>query len=108
MTRWDREVAAELVGRHGCTEWINITTMVVDLLSSPRIGEYDLGTLSYIGGGGAPLPAAVGEKLEELTGTRYVEGYGLTRRWPRRTRTRPTGRSSSASGCRCSTWTPGS
>ena len=78
MTRWDREVAAQLVGRHGCTEWINITTMVVDLLSSPRIGEYDLGTLSYIGGGGAPLPAAVGERLEELTGTRYVEGYGLT------------------------------
>jgi fatty-acyl-CoA synthase len=78
MTRWDREVAAELVGRYGCTHWINITTMVVDLLSSPRIGEYDLGTLSYIGGGGAPLPAAVGQRLEELTGARYVEGYGLT------------------------------
>jgi fatty-acyl-CoA synthase len=78
MTRWDREVAAELVGRYGCTEWINITTMVVDLLSIPRIGEYDLGTLRYIGGGGAPLPAAVGERLEELTGERYVEGYGLT------------------------------
>lgn len=78
MTRWDREVAAELVGRYGCTEWINITTMVVDLLSIPRIGEYDLSTLRYIGGGGAPLPAAVGERLEELTGERYVEGYGLT------------------------------
>jgi fatty-acyl-CoA synthase len=78
MTRWDREVAAELVGRYGCTHWNNITTMVVDLLSSPRLGEYDLSTLSYIGGGGAPLPAAVGERLEELTGTRYVEGYGLT------------------------------
>ena len=71
-------MTAELVERYGCTHWINITTMVVDLLSSPRIGEYDLGTLSYIGGGGAPLPAAVGERLEELTGTRYVEGYGLT------------------------------
>jgi fatty-acyl-CoA synthase len=78
MTRWDREVAAELIGRYGCTEWINITTMVVDLLSIPRIGEYDLSTLSYIGGGGAPLPAAVGERLEEHTGARYVEGYGLT------------------------------
>ena len=71
-------MAAELVERYGCTHWINITTMVVDLLSVPRIGEYNLSTLSYIGGGGAPLPAAVGERLEELTGERYVEGYGLT------------------------------
>jgi fatty-acyl-CoA synthase len=78
LTRWDREVAAELVGRYGCTEWINITTMVVDLLSSPSFGEYDLSTLSYIGGGGAPLPAAVGERLEQITGARYIEGYGLT------------------------------
>ena len=51
---------------------------MVDFLSMPDVEKRDLSSLSYIGGGGAPLPRAVGEKLHELTGIRYVEGYGLT------------------------------
>ncbi len=78
MTRWDKGVAAELVQRHRCTHWNNISTMVVDFLSNPRIEEYDLSSFMVVGGGGAPLPEAVGEKLEELTGIRYMEGYGLS------------------------------
>ncbi|MCA1738231.1 MAG: AMP-binding protein, partial [Actinobacteria bacterium] len=30
MTRWDKETAAEIVQRYGCTHWTNISTMVVD------------------------------------------------------------------------------
>jgi fatty-acyl-CoA synthase len=78
MTRWDKETAAKIVQRYGCTHWTNISTMVVDFLSNPEIGEYDLSSFMSVGGGGAPLPAAVGEKLEELTGIRYMEGYGLS------------------------------
>ncbi|MBA2441343.1 MAG: long-chain fatty acid--CoA ligase [Rubrobacter sp.] len=78
MTRWDRELAARLVERHRCTHWTNISTMVVDFLANPEIEEYDLGSFEVVGGGGAPLPAAVGEKLHELTGIRYAEGYGLS------------------------------
>ena len=78
VTRWDRELAVELIERYQITHWTNISTMVVDLLSNPEIGERDLSSLAFVGGGGATLPAAVGEKLEELTGIRYAEGYGLT------------------------------
>ena len=78
MTRWDRKLAAELVQRHRITHWTNTSTMVVDFLSDPEIGEYDLSSFQFVGGGGAPLPEAVGEKLEELTGIRYAEGYGLS------------------------------
>ena len=60
MTRWNRDTAAFLIQRYGCTGWTNISTMMVDFLANPRIGEYDLHTLEGIGGGGAPLPAAVG------------------------------------------------
>jgi len=31
-----------------------------------------------VGGGGAPLPEVIGEKLFQLLGTRYTEGYGLS------------------------------
>lgn len=78
LTRWDRELAAELIQRYGITHWTNISTMVVDFLANPKIGDYDLSSLVVVGGGGAPLPAAVGEKLNDLTGLRYQEGYGLS------------------------------
>jgi len=78
MTRWDRELAAKLVERHCVTHWTNISTMVVDLLSNPEIGEHDLSSLQFVGGGGAAMPEAIGEKLEEVSGIRYAEGYGLS------------------------------
>lgn len=78
MTRWDREAAAALIQRYGCTGWTNISAMMVDFLANPNIGEYDLHTLEGIGGGGAPLPAAVGERLLAMTSLHYIEGYGLS------------------------------
>ena len=78
MTRWDRKVAAQLIQDLGITSWRNISTMVVDLLSEPTIDEYDLSSLAAIGGGGAPMPAAVAAKLQSKTGLQYAEGYGLS------------------------------
>ncbi|GAX89985.1 long-chain fatty acid--CoA ligase [Effusibacillus lacus] len=78
LTRWNRDTAAQVVERYECTHWTNISTMVVDFLSNPNLSNYNLASLSSIGGGGAPLPEAVGEKLFQLTGVRYAEGYGLS------------------------------
>lgn len=78
MTRWDRELAAELIQHYRVTHWINIATMAIDFLANPRAGEYDLSCLQLIGGGGAAMPAAVAERLHTLTGLSYVEGYGLS------------------------------
>ncbi|HLJ82395.1 MAG TPA: long-chain fatty acid--CoA ligase [Ktedonobacterales bacterium] len=78
MTRWNRDAAAELIQRERVTGWGNISTMMIDFLANPRIEEYDLSSLEGIGGGGAPLPAAVGERLLAMTGLHYVEGYGLS------------------------------
>src|SRR5690606_22916784 len=46
--------------------------------SSDLIGKYDLSSLMAISGGGAAMPAAVEERRDQLTGLRYVEGYGLS------------------------------
>lgn len=78
MTRWNRDTAAELIQRYRVTSWSNISTMMIDFLANPRIGEFDLSSLEGIGGGGAPLPAVVGERLLTMTGLQYVEGYGLS------------------------------
>jgi fatty-acyl-CoA synthase len=78
LTRWDRQAAVLAIEKYKCTHWTNITTMVVDLLNDPDIGSRDLSSLMVIGGGGAPLPEAVGKKLLDFTGLEYVEGYGMT------------------------------
>jgi fatty-acyl-CoA synthase len=78
LTRWDREAAITAIEKYRCTTWTNITTMVVDLLNHPDIRKRDLSSLMLIGGGGAPLPEALGKKLHEITGLYYVEGYGMT------------------------------
>jgi fatty-acyl-CoA synthase len=78
MPRWDRDAAAECVQRYQVTSWQAISTMVVDFLANPRIGEYDLSSLAGIRGGGAAMPEAVAVRLKALTGLEYVEGYGMS------------------------------
>jgi fatty-acyl-CoA synthase len=78
MCRWDRDVAAQLIQRYRLMSWTAIATMVIDFLANPRLPEYDLSSLKLVTGGGAAMPAAVGERLQQLVGAPYVEGYGLT------------------------------
>ena len=78
LTRWDRDVAARCIERHRVTVWQAISTMVVDFLAHPRLGDYDLSSLQGIRGGGAAMPEAVARQLKTLTGLDYVEGYGMS------------------------------
>jgi fatty-acyl-CoA synthase len=78
MPRWDRDLAGRLISRHKVTNWTNVPTMVIDLLGSPNFASYDLSSLVYIGGGGAAMPQAVAQRLQDQYGLRYAEGYGLT------------------------------
>ncbi|WP_408598751.1 long-chain fatty acid--CoA ligase [Limnohabitans sp.] len=78
MPRWDRELAGRLISNWQITHWTNIPTMVIDLLGSPNFDKFNLKSLVHIGGGGAAMPQAVAQRLWELYGLRYSEGYGLT------------------------------
>ena len=78
MPRWDRELAGRLISKWQITHWTNIPTMVIDLLGSPNFDKFNLTSLVHIGGGGAAMPQAVAQRLYELYGLRYSEGYGLT------------------------------
>jgi fatty-acyl-CoA synthase len=78
MSRWDRDTAAECIRRYRITGVQLISTMVVDLLSSPRVGEYDLSSVTRMSGGGAAMPDAIAQKMQDLLGIPYVEGYGMS------------------------------
>jgi fatty-acyl-CoA synthase len=78
LPRWDRNVAAELIKRYRISSMTVVPTMIVDLLSSPDVGNYDLSSIRHLGGGGAAMPEAVAQKLLDLCGITFVEGYGLS------------------------------
>lgn len=78
MPRWDRELAGRLFARHAITHWTCIPTMVIDLFASPNYKRFDLSSLRYIGGGGAAMPHAVAQRLQDEFGLTFAEGYGLT------------------------------
>ncbi|HEV2611313.1 MAG TPA: long-chain fatty acid--CoA ligase [Noviherbaspirillum sp.] len=78
LPRWDREAAALCVERYKISGAQLISTMVVDFLSNPKVDQYDLSTMSRIRGGGAAMPEAIAQKLTDLLGIHYVEGYGMS------------------------------
>jgi fatty-acyl-CoA synthase len=78
MPRWDRELAGRLISRHRVTHWTCIPTMVIDLFASPNYRQFDLTSLRYLSGGGAAMPHAVAERLQQEFGLTFIEGYGLT------------------------------
>ena len=78
MPRWDRELAGRLISQHAISHWTCIPTMVIDLFGSPNYKSFDLSSLRSISGGGAAMPYAVAERLQNEFGLTFAEGYGLT------------------------------
>jgi fatty-acyl-CoA synthase len=78
LPRWDRDAAATLMQRYKINAWNCIPTMVVDFLANPKIDQYDLSSLDRISGGGAAMPEAIAQRLQDKYGIQFVEGYGLS------------------------------
>lgn len=78
MPRWDPQLAARLIERHGVTAWTAPPAMILDFFSHPEAGRRDLSSLALLSGGAAPMPQPVAAMLQERYGIVYNEGYGLT------------------------------
>lgn len=64
------------------TVFMGVPTMYSSINGHKDLGKYDLSSLIFCISGGAPLPLAVKETFESLTGCTLVEGYGLTEAGP--------------------------
>lgn len=78
MTRWDRDLVPSLLARHKVTFWSAAPTMIADVMAGPVFDGAAFDHLKVLTGGGAPMPAALAERLEARYGLRFCEGYGLT------------------------------
>jgi fatty-acyl-CoA synthase len=78
LPRWDRELAGRLIARHQVSHWTCIPTMIIDLFASPNYASFDLRSLKFLSGGGAAMPQAVAQRLQDEFNITFAEGYGLT------------------------------
>jgi fatty-acyl-CoA synthase len=78
LPRWDRELAGRLIARHQVSHWTCIPTMIIDLFGSPNYASFDLSSLKFLSGGGAAMPQAVAQRLQDEFNITFAEGYGLT------------------------------
>lgn len=79
MHRWDPDTALRLIESERVTTFVGVPTQSWDMLESPSFSKYDTSSLASIGGGGAPAPAKLVDRVEKgFTRGRPQIGYGMT------------------------------
>ena len=63
MYKWDPEKALEMIEREQITNFVGVPTQSWDLVNHPDFEKYDTTSLKAVGGGGAPAPAALVDKV---------------------------------------------
>ncbi|MEA3184196.1 MAG: steroid-24-oyl-CoA synthetase, partial [Ilumatobacteraceae bacterium] len=79
MYRWNAEKALELIERERVTNFVGVPTQSWDLVNSPRFNDFDTSSLRAVGGGGAPAPTALVERVAgSVKKGGPTLGYGMT------------------------------
>ncbi len=78
VPRFETAQVLKTIETHRCTGFPGVPTMFQAMLDHPDLSKTDLSSLKVCISGGAPMPAQVHDRFEEVTGVRVVEGYGLT------------------------------
>src|SRR5260370_17331773 len=83
-TRFHAERCLEEIARHRCTFFPAVPAMLQKALDLPGVTEFDLTSVSRIMTGGAPVPAALLERINRFIGpdTVVLTGNGLTQATP--------------------------
>jgi acyl-CoA synthetase (AMP-forming)/AMP-acid ligase II len=79
--RFDPVRAMQLIRDEGVTNWGPMNTIAYRFVNHPRVGEYDLSSVTSIGSGGAPMTKELQERLREVfpcASDSAALGYGST------------------------------
>ncbi len=79
--RFDPVEAMRLIQDEGVTNWGPMNTIAYRFVGHPRLGDYDLSSVTTVGSGGAPMSRELQERLRRAfpnAGESAALGYGLT------------------------------
>ncbi|MGH2764423.1 MAG: long-chain-fatty-acid--CoA ligase [Actinomycetota bacterium] len=82
LPRFELELALKALDKEKATLFPGVPRIYIAINESEETKKYDLSSIRACFSGAAPLPVAVAEKFEGITGGRLVEGYGLTETSP--------------------------
>ena len=78
LPRFEAKAALAAINRTRVTSLPGVPTMYQALLDCPDIAKTDFTSLRACVSGGAPLPAELKKRFEQVSGSVVIEGYGLT------------------------------
>jgi long-chain acyl-CoA synthetase len=82
FARWDVEEVMKAIQKFKANIFHGVPLMYISVINHPKVKSFNLKSLEVCVSGAAPLPVAVREKFEKLTGAKLREGYGLTETSP--------------------------
>ena len=79
MYKWDAGKALPIIAEENITNFVGVPTQSWDLVNHPDFDKYDTSSLRAVGGGGAPAPAALVDKVDKAVKKGSPQlGYGMT------------------------------
>ncbi|MCZ6872703.1 MAG: long-chain fatty acid--CoA ligase [bacterium] len=82
MEAFDLERSLSLVQQYGVTLYYAVPPILIALDNYLDLKRFDLSSIRYIMVGAAPLAPEVAQRVQEKTGVRVLQGYGLTEASP--------------------------
>ncbi|HVM12205.1 MAG TPA: long-chain fatty acid--CoA ligase [Actinomycetota bacterium] len=82
LPRFELKMALKAIQKEKPTLFPGVPRIYIAINESPETTKFDLTSIVACFSGAAPLPVAVAEKFEQITGGRLVEGYGLSETSP--------------------------
>jgi long-chain acyl-CoA synthetase len=82
MPRFELEPTLKVIQKEKPTLFPGVPRLYIAINEAKETSKYDLRSIRACLSGAAPLPRAVAEKFQSITGATVVEGYGLTETSP--------------------------
>ena len=82
FAKWDTKEVMKAIEKYKATVFHGVPLMYISILNHPERDKFNLKSLEVCISGAAPLPKAVAEEFEQVTGAKLREGYGLTETSP--------------------------